>query len=331
MVEELPAVLRTTASRLATVLRTTGDRIAFVENATTGVNAVLRSLPIARGDRVLTTTHVYPAVRNAIRFICTRAGAELVELQVPFPLTSEEVLLERLEDGLRQGVSLAVLDHVTSPTGLVLPIQRMVQRCKAHGVRVLVDGAHAPGMVPLDLSALGADWYTGNAHKWLFAPKGCAFLWAAENTPTIHPTVISHDYGAPFPRAFDWTGTKDPSAWLALPAALDFMENLGFERILEHNRRLALEARDLLCEAWGTKAPAPDSMIGALAAVRCPGTMTERSQEDADAFRDRLWREERIEVPVIFFDDALWIRVSAQIYNGRPQYERLARAVMARR
>jgi isopenicillin-N epimerase len=182
-------------------------------------------------------------------------------------------------------------------------------------------------MLDLDLPAIGADWITGNAHKWLFAPKGCAFLWANKAAQAdLHPTVISHGFGQGFTAEFDWTGTRDPTAWLSLPAALDFYRAMGDGALRARNHALAGEAGRMLAAVWRTEIGAPAAMIGAMVVVRAPGPLP-GTPEAAAALHDRLWRDHRIEVPVIPLAGALWLRLSAQIYNEMADYERLAGAV----
>jgi isopenicillin-N epimerase len=318
-VRQLPGLTRAAADRLAAYVG--AEQLLFVDNATTGVNAVLRSLDLRRGDRVVALSHVYPAVNNALRFVCDRAGAvlELVELDVP---ADADRLMERLDAALP--ARLAVLDHVTSGSGLVLPIQRMVRLCQAKGTPVLVDGAHAPAMLHLELDALGATWYTGNCHKWLCAPKGAALLHASdEGRAQLQPTVIGHGY-PDVVDGFDFLGTGDYTPWLAVPAALDFREALGDQAAREYTHTLALQARELLLEALGTVATGPESMTASLVCLRMPDGRGDPTWEGAMALNNRLWHDHRVEVPLFPFDGALWIRVSAQVYNHIDQYRALA-------
>jgi isopenicillin-N epimerase len=223
---------------------------------------------------------------------------------------------------------VAVLDLVSSASAVVMPAAALAALCRQAGARVLVDAAHGPGMLDLDLPALGADWVTGNAHKWLFAPKGSALLWARKPAQAdLHPTVISHGFEQGFANEFDWTGTRDPTAWLALPAAIDFYRAMGDGALREHNHALAVAAARLLADRWRTEAGAPAAMLGAMATVRLPGNRP-ATIEAARTLHDRLWRDSRIEVPVFPLSGALWIRISAQIYNERADYERLANAVV---
>src|SRR5439155_14170022 len=199
MFRVLPAALRAAAERLGDFIGADGSDIVFVENATVGCNAVLRSLQLGRDDEVLVLAHGYRAVQNAVRYMTERAGARMIVAGMPFPRPGPEAILAGIDTALTPRTRLVVIDHITSPSALVLPLREIVGRCRAAGVPVLVDGAHGPGQVPLDLRAIGADWYVGNCHKWLCAPKGCGFLWAArERQADLHPVTISHWLGKGF-------------------------------------------------------------------------------------------------------------------------------------
>jgi len=322
----LPAVTSASAA-LAQFLGADAEDLVFVENATGGVNAVLRSLDFAAGDELLTTTHVYPAVRNAMRLVAAPAGAHIVEAPVPYPLTDADAALRVFTDHVTNRTRLAVIDLVTSPTALLLPVAAMAKAVRAKGAKVLVDAAHAPGMVDLDVTSLEADWVTGNAHKWLFAPKGTAFLWAARRAQQgLHPTVVSHGFEQGFHAEFDWVGTRDPSGWLSIEAALDFYRAQGDGAIRDHNRTLANRAAALLADALKSEQGQSPECRGALATVRLPGTAG-ADRAAGLALNDRLWREHGIEVPIIPFANSLWVRVSAQIYNELSDYEKLATAL----
>lgn len=331
MSRELPGALREAAARLGRFVGARGEDLVFLDNATTAINAILRSLDLAPGDVLLTTNHVYGAVGNTLRYVAARTGAEVVEVDVPIPLNDADGVLDAITTQWPVRTRLLVIDHVTSPSALVLPVERVVALAHARGSRVLIDGAHAPGMVSLDIESLGADYYVANCHKWLFAPKGCAFLWASPAMQfALHPAVISHGLGKGYLAEFDWTGTRDHSAWLAVGAALDFVERIGAERITAHNHALACEAAALLSRAWGTPVAGPDPMLGAMASVRAPKAVQPASPAtivDAQRLHDRLYEKHRIEVPVIPFDGRLWIRLSAQIYNQREDYIALASAL----
>jgi isopenicillin-N epimerase len=227
---------------------------------------------------------------------------------------------------------------VTSPTALVMPVARLAGDMARRGVEVLVDGAHAPGMIPLEVEATGATYYTGNCHKWICAPKGAAFLWVAENRRgEIRPTVISHGANSPrvdrsrFHLEFDWQGTFDPSPMLAVPEAMRFVESLhpdGWAGVMRHNRELALAGRAVLCQALGIDPPAPESMIGSIASVPLPDGSSEAAPSlYGDPIQDRLLFECGIEVPVVPWPAPpnRLLRISAQLYNEAGEYRRLAR------
>lgn len=320
--------LRAAAETMAAFLGARSDDLVFVENATTGVNAVLRSLmPLLQpGDQLLTTSDVYNAVRQAMRYVAAVTKAEYVEVAVPFPIDGADTVIEAVRSALTDRTRFALFDHVTSPTGLIFPVEQLVQLCKERGVWVMIDGAHAPGMIPLDLSRIGADWYTGNFHKWLFAPKGCAFLWTApERQAMTHPVVISHGYGSGYIAEFDFTGTKDWSAYLSAPAGLAFLHRLGFERVQQYNRSLALYSQRLLAERFSIELPVPSHMLAYLATVPLP--IRNPSLQLAQTLHDWLFDVYRIEVPIFYFEGKLLVRTASQVYNQADEYDYLAIAL----
>ena len=327
MLDRLAPALRQAAAELAAFLGAEAGDLALVANATEGANAVLRAVDLGPGDVVLATSGAYPAVRNTLSHLCRERGATLHVVALPTPLAGPEAAVEPVVAALDRGARLAVLDHVVSASGTVLPIAALCRACRERGVAVLVDGAHAPGMLDLDVPAIGADWYVGNCHKWLCAPKGAGFLWARKDRrERLHPAVISNLYGAGFPTEFEWTGTRDYSAVLAVPAALAFWRELGPAAARDHMASLAAEAAATLSAAWDSEAAAPPAMCAAMAAVRAP-VAGAADYAAARALRDRLLAEHRIEVAVNPIDDSLWVRVSAHVYNSPDQYLRLAEAL----
>jgi isopenicillin-N epimerase len=328
-------------SELARFLGSSTEGLVFVVNATTGVNTVLRSLRLRSGDEILVTDHEYNACRNAIDVVAGMAGAQVVVVRIPFPLVEGSEAVAAILAGISPRTRLLLVDHVTSQTGLILPIEELVSEVQSRGIDVLVDGAHAPGMVELDLESLGAAYYTGNCHKWVCAPKGAAFLYVREDRrDAVRPLVISHGANARsversrFHLEHDWTGTRDPSAWLAVPCALREMASMvegGWDEVRRRNRELVLEGRAILCEAMAIDAPCPDSMIGSLASLPLPKGEGAKVNDlfPFDELQVRLWEGSRIEVPVISWPAPPHrvIRISAQLYNSRPQYEVLATAL----
>ncbi|MEN9232133.1 MAG: aminotransferase class V-fold PLP-dependent enzyme [Thermostichus sp. DG02_5_bins_236] len=336
MGEVLPQALRAAAAELADFVGAEPENLVFVENATSGVNAVLRSLTFQPGDEIACTNQGYGAVRQAVQFVSAQSGSLPVEAQIPFPIAGPDQVIAAFEAILTPKTRLAVLDHITSPTALIYPLPELLSLCRERGIPVLVDGAHAPGTLPLELENLGADWYTGNAHKWLFAPKGCAFLWVAPHQQfQTHPTVISHGFGQGFLAEFDWVGTRDPSAWLAISAALEFIRELGIDPIHQHNHTLMMQARQLLLDRLEGIPPAPENMLGFMATLPLPPLWQQWMLDlplpiRARQLHDDLWHTHRIEVPIIPFAGQLWVRISAQLYNHLAEYEQLVQVLERR-
>jgi isopenicillin-N epimerase len=332
LARDIDALIDAARVEVARFVGANPEDLAFVTNATAGVNAVLRSQRFEAGDELLVATHEYNASRNVLDYVAARSGANVVVVDIPFPIDGPDTVVERLLHAVNPKTRLLLIDHVTSQTALIFPIERIVQEMHARGVEVLVDGAHAPGLLPLTLRNLGVSYYTGNLHKWVCAPKGAAFLYVREDRRArIRPVAISH--GANSTRTdrsryhleFDWTGTFDPSAWLASAEAIRFMSTLaGWPEIMRSNRALALRGRDLLCHALEIEPPAPDSMIGSMASVPI-------SDGEADALNLTLYERHRIEVPIMPWPKwpSRLLRISAQIYNTIGEYERLATAVTA--
>jgi len=328
MLRELKPALRDAADRAAALFGGRGQDYVFVENATTGVNAVLRSAELGPGDEVVVTDHTYGAVRNAAAYACRHAGATLVTAAIPFPIAGPDDAVSALRGMLGARTRLAILDHITSDTGLVLPLTAMIAACREVGARVLVDGAHAPGQIALDIPASGADWYAANLHKWHFAPRSCGLLWARpERQAELHPAVISWRLDEGFTAEFDWTGTRDPTPYLSFPAAADFMAGLGEEAVRAYNHALVREAAGLFARRFNGPV-APSEMSGSMALAPLPARLT-ADAATAAALRDRLLDDHDIEVPVVAWGDRLWARLSAQVYCDLEDFERLADAVAA--
>ncbi len=337
----LPDRFDAARDRLAAFLGAEPDDLVAVPNATTGVNTVLASVPFGPDDELLVTDHEYNACRNAIDRVATRSGARVVVVALPFPGTRPEDVVARILAAATERTRLALLDHVTSPTGLVLPLASVVRELSSRGIDTLVDGAHAPGMLPLELGTLGAAYYTGNCHKWLCAPKGAAFLHVRRDRHDVmRPLVTSHGYNmrregrSRLHDEFDWPGTVDPTPFLCVPRAIETMAGMvegGWPEIRRRNHALALEARALLVRALGVEDPAPDSMIGSLVALPLPpsGGGDSGGALYSGALQLALVRRHGIEVPVVPWPapPARLLRISAQLYNDRQQYERLAAAL----
>ena len=341
LARELEARLDEARDVLAAFLDADASGLAFVPNATAGVNAVLRSLDLDLHDELLVTTHEYNACRNALEFVASVSGARVVVVDVPFPIDSPSTVIARILEKVTDRTRLLLVDHVTSQTALVFPVAEIVAELRERGVDTLVDGAHAPGMVPLDLRAIDAAYYPGNLHKWVCAPKGAAFLAVRKDRrASIRPVSISHGANSTrsdrsrFLLEFDWTGTFDPTAVLSVPAALETMAAIGggWPSVMQRNRELALRARDILIAALGIPSPAPDSMIGSMASIPLPdGTALAAPSLYGDPLQERLFENDRIEVPIVPWPQPpkRLVRVSAQMYNREEDYTKLAKALVA--
>jgi isopenicillin-N epimerase len=341
LVRDLEALLDEARRELSAFVNAEPDNLVFVQNATSGVNTVLRSLKFKRGDELLVTDNEYNASRNALHFAAEKSGARAVVANVPFPIESENQIVEAVLNRVTSRTRLALLDHVTSQTGLVFPIERLVRELSARGVETLVDGAHAPGMVPLNLKQLGATYYTGNCHKWICAPKTAAFLYVQrDRQKEIRPLVISHGANSPrkdrsrFLLEFSWMGTSDPTACLSVPEALRYIASLrpgGWREVMRRNRALAIAARKIICDSLEIETPCPELLIGSMASIPIPDAKNSRATVPSpiDALQEELRRVYKIEAPIIPWPDRpkRLLRISAQLYNSLPQYEKLAQAM----
>jgi len=339
LLRELEPLMDAARSALARFLKVEADDLVFVPNATAGVNTVLRSLQFERDDELLVTDHEYNASRNALNFVAERTGARVVVARLPFPLQSSDQIVDSILSSITPRTRLALIDHVTSQTGLIFPVERLVQEFSCRGIETLIDGAHAPGMVPLNLKKLGATYYTGNCHKWICAPKTAGFLYVQrDKQAAIRPLIISHGANSRrkdrsrFLLEFGWTGTHDPSASLSVPEALGYVGSLrpgGWLEVMWRNHTLAVAARKTICDALEIDVPCPDELIGSMAAIPLPDTPQKPEPKPPlflDPLQIKLLRDHAIEVPVIpwpGFPKRL-LRISAQLYNSLPQYERLA-------
>ena len=327
---------------LADFLGADPDDLAFVTNASSAVSAVLRALELKPGDEILVTDVTYPACRNAADYVAARSGATVVVAELPFPCASRDELEAAILSKVSPRTVLALLDHITSSSALVLPLETLVPQLDARGVDTLVDAAHAPGQVAVDLDGLGAAYSTGNCHKWLCSPKGAAYLHVRrDRQERVRPLTISHgasqalDGSTRFRREFDWMGTSDPSAHLSIPSALTHMASLvegGWPAIRDRNHRLALAARDLIGDALALEAPAaPEDALGSMVAFALPSRPPDLppGPRGLDPLAHWLWERHKICVPVgpLPHGRARFLRISAQLYNRLEHYERLAEAL----
>jgi isopenicillin-N epimerase len=322
--------LREASDQVAAFVGARPDDLVFVPNVTTGMNAVLGSLRLAPGDEVVITDLAYGAITLTARAVCDRAGATLRTVHLEYPILDAAGVVAPIAAALTPHTKLVVVDHVTAQTALVLPVASIAAECRAHGVPVLVDGAHVPGTRPLDIPSLGVDWYAANLHKWAHAPRGCGILWAAAGRQSaLHHPVVSWGRGKGFREEFEHTATADPTSYLAAPEGLACLREWDFEACVAYMHGLAWEAAGILTERWQTAFEIPREMVGTMVTVPLP---QEAGTTDAEAARLRvaLLVEDGIEVQLHAWRGRLWTRVSAQIYNDRSDIATLADAVARR-
>lgn len=322
---EVRGLLREAMKPLAAWLNAEPADCVFVPNATTGVNIVARSLKLNDGDEVLTTNHEYGACNYTWEDVCEQAGARYVQQAIPLPVCPPGEFIERVWAGVNPRTRVLFLSHITSPTALVFPLAELVARARTAGIVTVIDGAHVPGQIPLDLTALDADFYTGNFHKWLCAPKSSAFLYARkEQQAGLIPNIIS--WGWPetdFSLRQETQATRDPASYLATPAALAFQQEHDWESVRAACHELAVRAGRALAEVSGCAPLTPDgSWLGQMAAAELPV-----QPEQASAIKTRLYDVHRIEIPIVVWQGRVFIRVSFQGYNTAAELEILCAAL----
>jgi len=334
--EEIESVRKS----LAAFLGADPEGLALTTNATYGVNAALRSHRLEPGSEILITDHCYGACANAAEYLAHRRGAVVRTARVPFPVKEDDQIVEAILSAVSPRTRLALIDHVTSSTALVFPVDRISEELERRGVAVLIDGAHGPGMLDLDLDDLKASYYVGTCHKWVCAPKGAAFLYVREDLRrSVESPVVGHglkwpqERGSRFHNLFDWPGTFDPSAILCVPHAIRLLEREvpgGWPAIRERNSELAREAGKILCEALGTEPPAPEKLLGSMVSLILPIRQGDMPPVHwlLPPLQDELSRKHRMEVAVPPWEgDRVLLRVSAQIYNEADDYRRLGEAL----
>jgi isopenicillin-N epimerase len=319
--------LRTAREALAGYLGCQPDQVVFFPNPTTAVNMVVRSLNLQPGDEILTTDHEYGAMDRTWRFICERTGAKIVRQSIPLPVGPAEQIAESIWSKVTARTQLVFLSHVTSQTALTLPVEAVCARAREAGILSIVDGAHAPGQIPIDLESLGADLYTGACHKWLCAPKGSAFLYVrTEVQPILEPLVVSWGWeaeepsGSTFVDHHEWQGTRDLAPFLSVPAAIEFQRSHHWPAIQAACHDMAVGWRARLNQVLGQDPICGEDAFHQMFTVQVPVS-------DPQAFRSRLFHEHHIEIPVFQWKDASWMRVSVQAYNRPSDFEVLMEAL----
>lgn len=327
----LTGLLHEAQESLAAYVGTQAEQIVFVENATFGINIIAHSLALEPGDEVLTTDHEYGASDRVWRFLCAQRQVCYLTQSLPLPLTSEEEFIEHLWRGVTPRTKVIFISHITSPTALIFPLEKICQRARAAGILTVVDGAHAPGHIPLHLDSLGVDFYVGNCHKWLCAPKGAGFLYAhPEHQALLQPLIVSWGWESltpgisPFQDYFGWMGTKDPASYLSVPAAIAFQREYDWENVRRACHELASSARQRITALVGSEPLCPDSTQwwGQMCAVSLP-------DGDAPALQQYLRATWNIEIPVLSWQGRRFIRLSLQGYNSPADVERLLTALEA--
>jgi len=319
--------LRVAADNVAEFVGVNGKDLVFVDNATSGVNAVLRSFDFREGDEIVVPNHAYGAVRHAAEYAVRIRGARLRTVEFPEPVRSPRSVIAAIDEAITPKTRIVLVDHVTADSALLLPVAEIAARCRKRGVAVLVDGAHAPGAIPLDIAALGVDWYAGNLHKWAWAPRSSGILWTnPSHQASLHHTVISWGLDQGIAAEFDWPGTRDPTPHLCAPVGIAYMRKLGLEKVHRYNHELAWQGGREMAKRWNSKLDAPEEMIGTMISVAVPEKLG-ASHEDSLALRETLLFEHNIEVHMYAWKERVFARISAQIYNDMDDVERLIRAV----
>jgi isopenicillin-N epimerase len=320
--------LREAARPVADFVGARVEDLVFVPNVTTGLNAVLRSIPLSPGDEVVIPDLAYGAIALAAGVAARVSGAGLKTIEMPHPVRDSRQLVDAVVAALTPRTRLAVIDHITAQSALVMPVAEIARACHARGVPVLVDGAHAPGSLALDIPSLGVEWYAANLHKWAHAPRACGILWAAPaRQAELHAPVVSWGLNHGFHEEFEWTATGDPTSYLAAPEGIAILREWDFATVLGYMHGLAWEAATLLTSRWGTRLETPREMVGAMVTVPLPEAAG-ATNDDATRLRLALLVDDRVEVQLHAWRGRLWVRVSAQVYNELSDVERLAEAVL---
>lgn len=332
-----PKALIESRKAIANLVNCDYEDLALIENATSGVNIILRSLKFEEGDEIIVPNHAYQACRNTIDYVAEKSGAVVVTCDIPFPIQGNQIIIDNIMKCVTENTKLAMIDTVTSPTGLLMPFEELVGLLESKGVNVLLDAAHGIGMIPLDIEKIGASYTTSNCHKWLCAPKGSAFLHVRKDLQSlIHPLTISHGMTAPlgdstrFRHEFDWTGTRDVSAWCALPFVIDEFSKLvgmNWNEIMTHNRKLVIKGRNIICEKLSITPPCPENMISSIATIKISSKQVSITDlYEIDPLHEKLLEDYNIQVPVWSWPNpqGRYIRISAQIYNNEDEYKYLA-------
>lgn len=315
------------------------DGLVFITNATTGVNTVLKNLDLKPNDQIIVTDHTYQACRNAVDYITKKVGAEMIVVKIPFEIKNDQEVIDLVLNSVCDKTVLALIDTVTSPTGMKMPFEKIIKKLQEENVDVLLDAAHGAGIVNLNLERMNAAYVTGNCHKWICTPKGSAFLHVREDKKNnFRPLNISHgasfkgNMQEKFEFEFSWPGTYDPTPWMCIPDSIHYMDRMvegGWEEIKKRNTNLAIKGRKILCQELGIKKPFPDEMLSAIASVELPDKEIPPFSIQGDPLHNKLLDEYAIQVPVFPWElhETRYIRISSQLYNHEDEYIYLAKAL----
>ncbi len=337
MIIELEDLLWKNKEQLAAFVGAKAKDLVFVPNATYGVNTVMNNLELKEGDEILTHNHAYGACWNAVQYYAEKSKAKLVVAEIPFPIKSEDELVEAFMKSVTPKTKFAMIDHVTSATGIIFPVKKITAALHEKGIEVLIDGAHAPGMLDLNIDDIGAEYYTGNCHKWICSPKGSALLHVREDKQkNFRSLIVSHTYDKNvgeklWSSHFFWPGTADFTAYACIGDSIDFMESVmgDWKNLRKHNHDLIVEGRKLLLNALGEEAPCPENMLGSLATVPLPIPFKapESNFNYIHPFWQKLMSEYHIQTPVFGWsrtNPRWWLRIAGQAYNSIEQIKYLA-------
>lgn len=325
----ITGLLAESRERLGKFLGVSGDDIVYFPNPTTAVNMVVRSLNLQPGDEILTSSHEYGAMDRTWQYICRHTGARYIRQDISLPVHDHEAFVNQFMQGVTTRTKVIFLSHITSPTALIFPVEEIVRKAKRAGILTIIDGAHAPGHIPVNLEIIGADIYTGALHKWLGAPKGSAFLYVRKELQKMFdPLIVSWGYESENPGTsrfidyHEWQGTRDLSAYLSVPAAITFQEQHNWRQIQENCHKLVILARQRINSITGLNSISPDTgeWIGQMCAIRVPN----QSEHDLQKW---LYENYRIEIPFIRWRGDTFLRLSVQAYNDQADINLLAQAI----
>ena len=330
MVRQLEGMINAARDKVSAFVNSDPADLVFVQNATAGVNTVFKSLHFSRGYEILITNHIYYACRKLLEYIAETTGAMLIEAKYDIPVSSPGLITEAVVSKASSRTKIAFIDHITSATALIQPVEEIVKELDKLGIDTMVDGAHVPGSIPLDITQTGAAYYTANCHKWLCTPKSAAILYVRKDKQKpVVPLIISHagHKAEPFAERFFWQGTLDPTPILCVPDAIDYMASLipgGWNALMKRNHEICLQARNFFCRELGLKQSCPDDMNACMTTLELPDLLdiNPPDYKSCDALQDRIFRDYHLELPLWYWSEPprRITRLSVQLYNSPEQY-----------